>query len=89
MLYGNANGVFARRHAPDRLSNNDENGLGVYIENKYAFNISAGIIDEIPFQFQKRDVWFKTTLSPRETKLINYTLRPVKRGEDDFGKPQV
>ncbi|MES2379279.1 MAG: DUF58 domain-containing protein [Bacteroidota bacterium] len=89
MLYGNANGVFARRHAPDRLSNNDENGLGVYIENKYAFNISAGIIDEIPFQFQKRDVWFKTTLSPRETKLINYTLRPVKRGEYDFGDVKV
>jgi uncharacterized protein (DUF58 family) len=89
LLYRTSNGVFARRHAPERLSNNDDNLLGIYIENKYPFNIRAGIIDEIPFQFQKRDVWFKTTLSPQQTKLINYTLRPVKRGEYDFGDVRV
>jgi uncharacterized protein (DUF58 family) len=85
MLYGTANGVFAKRHAPERMSNSDDNDLGVYIENWYAFNISAGIIDEIPFQFQKRDIWFKTELKPRQRKLISYTLRPTKRGEYDFG----
>jgi uncharacterized protein (DUF58 family) len=89
LLYRTANGVFARRHAPERLSNNDENELGIYIENRYPFNIHAGIIDEIPFQFQKRDVWFKTILSPQQTKLINYTLRPVKRGEYSFGDIKV
>ncbi len=89
LLYRTANGVFARRHAPERLSNNDDNVLGVYIENKYPFNISVGIIDEIPFQFQKRDVWFKTELATQQTKLINYTLRPLKRGEYDFGDVRV
>jgi uncharacterized protein (DUF58 family) len=89
LLYRTSNGVFARRHAPERLSNNDENELGIYIENKYPFNIHAGIIDEIPFQFQKRDIWFKTVLSPQQTKLINYTLRPVKRGEYSFGDIRV
>ncbi|MES2276106.1 MAG: DUF58 domain-containing protein [Bacteroidota bacterium] len=89
LLYRTINGVFARRHAPERLSNNDDNLLGIYIENKYPFNISAGIIDEIPFQFQKRDVWFKTTLVPRQTKLINYILRPNKRGEYDFGAVRI
>jgi uncharacterized protein (DUF58 family) len=89
MLYRTAKGVFAKRHAPERLSNSDDNELGVYIENWYPFNISVGIIDEIPFQFQKRDVWFETELKPRQRKLINYVLRPTKRGEYEFGDIRI
>ncbi|MDR6942872.1 DUF58 domain-containing protein [Mucilaginibacter pocheonensis] len=89
MLYQTSKGVFAKRHAPERLSNSDNNELGVYIENWYTFGISVGIIDEIPFQFQKRDIWFKTSLKPRERKLINYTLRPTRRGEYEFGDIRV
>jgi uncharacterized protein (DUF58 family) len=89
LLYGTSKGIFSRRHAPERLSNGDENELGVYVENLYSFNISLGIIDEIPFQFQKRDIWFKTTLKPHQHKLINYLLRPTKRGEYEFGSIRV
>jgi uncharacterized protein (DUF58 family) len=89
MLYSTAKGVFAKRHAPDRLSNSDDNELGIYIESWYTFNISVGIIDEIPIQFQRRDVLFKTSLSPRQRKLINYMLRPTKRGEYGFGFVRV
>ena len=39
--------------------------------------------------FQKRDVWFKTLLTPRQHKLINYLLRPAKRGEYEFGDIRV
>ena len=85
MLYGTQKGVFAKRHAPERLSNSDENELGVYIENWYPFNVNIGIIDEIPFQFQKRDIWFKTVLKPKQRKLISYSLRPTRRGEYEFG----
>ncbi|RFZ81204.1 DUF58 domain-containing protein [Mucilaginibacter terrenus] len=89
MLYRVRTAVFAKRHAPERLSNSDDNELGIYIENRYPFTISAGIIDEIPVQFQKRDVWFKTTLKAGEHKLISYSLRPVKRGEYEFGSIRV
>lgn len=89
ILYRTSKGVFARRHAPERLSNGDDNELGIYIENLYPFNVDIGIIDEIPFQFQKRDIWFKTVLSPRQHKLINYILRPTKRGEYEFGDIRV
>ncbi|MDP9078195.1 MAG: DUF58 domain-containing protein [Bacteroidota bacterium] len=89
MLYRTSKGVFAKRHAPERLSNSDDNELGIYIENWYPFNISIGIIDEIPFQFQKRDVWFTTSLTPRQRKRINYTLRPTRRGEYEFGYIRV
>ncbi|HEY4196315.1 MAG TPA: DUF58 domain-containing protein [Mucilaginibacter sp.] len=89
LLYRTSKGVFAKRHAPERLSNGDDNELGIYIENLYPFNINVGIIDEIPFQFQKRDIWFKTVLTPRQHKLINYLLRPTKRGEYEFGDIRV
>jgi len=89
MLYRTAKGVFAKRHAPERLSNSDDNELGIYIENWYPFNVDIGIIDEIPFQFQKRDIWFKTELKPQQRKLINYVLRPTKRGEYEFGQVRV
>ncbi|HEX8023090.1 DUF58 domain-containing protein [Mucilaginibacter sp.] len=85
MLYKTANGVFAKRIAPERLSNGDENELSIYIESFYPFNMDIGIIDEIPEQFQKRDVWFKTTMKPREHKQILYKLRPTRRGEYEFG----
>jgi uncharacterized protein (DUF58 family) len=89
MLYRNQKGVFAKRHAPERLSNSDDNELGIYIENSYPFQVDIGIIDEIPFQFQKRDLWFETTLKGHQQKLINYVLRPTKRGEYEFGAVRV
>ncbi len=89
MLYKTKKGIFAKRHAPERLSNSDDNELGIYIENWYPLNINIGIIDEIPFQFQKRDVWFKTFLKPGQRKRINYTLRPTRRGEYEFGAIRV
>ncbi len=89
LLYRTKNGVYARRHAPERLSNGDKNELGIYVESFYQFPISLGLIDEIPFQFQKRDLWFKTNLKPRGHKMINYQLRPTKRGEYEFGAIRV
>jgi len=89
MLYSTSKGIFAKRHAPERLSNSDDNELGIYIENWYPFKVDVGIIDEIPFQFQRRDIWFKTLLNPQQRKLINYALRPTKRGEYEFGAIRV
>jgi uncharacterized protein (DUF58 family) len=85
LLYRTTNGVFARRQAPERLSNGDDNELSIYIENFYPFAIHAGVIDEIPHQFQKRDVWFTTHLKSRQHKVLSYVLKPLKRGEYDFG----
>lgn len=85
LLYRNKQGVFAKRAMPERLSNGDDNELSIYVESFYPFRVKVGIIDEIPFQFQKRDVWFDTILDSRQQKLIHYILRPTKRGEYDFG----
>jgi uncharacterized protein (DUF58 family) len=85
LLHATKKPVFLRRDVPERLSNGDENELKIYLENFYPFRISVGIIDEIPFQFQKRDLWFSSSLKPREQKIISYFLRPTKRGEYEFG----
>jgi uncharacterized protein (DUF58 family) len=89
MLYRAKKGIFARREAPDRLSNGDENPLSIYLENHYDFPIQIQIIDEIPFQFQKRDLMFRTALKVGETQILEYTLRPTKRGEYSFGAVNV
>lgn len=89
LLYRTERGVFIRRDLPERLSNGDENEIKIYLENFYNFSVHTGIIDEIPFQFQKRDLWFNSKLNSREQKTITYTLRPTKRGEYHFGKVRL
>ncbi|MGX5687760.1 DUF58 domain-containing protein [Arcticibacter tournemirensis] len=89
LLYRTDEGLFARRNAPEKLSNGDENKLGIYIENFYGFAVSANIIDEIPFQFQKRDLLFETQLKSKQHKILEYFLKPLKRGEYEFGAIHV
>ncbi len=89
LLYARKEGMFARRITPERLSNGDDNNMALYLENRYGFPIQVGVIDEIPFQFQKRDIWFRTSLSPRQEKKIEYSLRPTKRGGYSFGQVNV
>ncbi|MFD2932498.1 DUF58 domain-containing protein [Spirosoma flavum] len=83
------NGIFTRREVPDRLSNGDENPITIYLENRYSFRTDVEVIDEIPFQFQRRDVLFRARLNPRETRAIRYELRPTRRGEYSFGAVNV
>ncbi|QDK83125.1 DUF58 domain-containing protein [Spirosoma sp. KCTC 42546] len=80
---------FARREVPERLSNGDENPLTIYLENRYPFRADVEVVDEIPFQFQRRDVLFQASLKPRETQAIRYELRPTRRGEYSFGAVNV
>ena len=76
--------IFARRDVPDRLSNGDENPITIYLENRCTFAVNVEVVDEIPFQFQRRDVLFRDHLNPRETRSIRYELRPTRRGEYNF-----
>lgn len=82
-------GFFSRRDVADRLSNGDPNPITLYLENRYPFKTSVEVIDEIPYQFQKRDVLFEAQLVPNETQLLRYELRPTKRGEYSFGAVNV
>ena len=94
LLFRTKNGAgnsafFARRDVPDRLSNGDENPITIYLENRYPFQADVEVVDEIPFQFQRRDVLFRAQLKPRQTQAIRYELRPTRRGEYSFGAVNV
>jgi uncharacterized protein (DUF58 family) len=89
LLYRGKKGLQGNRLTPEKLSNGDENEIRIFIENFYPFKAEVEVIDEIPHQFQKRDVLFTFVLHPREGRLINYFLRPVKRGEYEFGAVNV
>jgi uncharacterized protein (DUF58 family) len=85
LLYRTRKGLHGERITPEKLSNGDENELSIQIQNFYAYSVSLRIIDEIPHQFQKRDLNFYTSIPSGEKRSIRYFLRPVKRGEYDFG----
>jgi uncharacterized protein (DUF58 family) len=85
LLFRIKRGLHGHRFAPEKLSNGDENEIRIYLQSFYPFEASLRVIDEIPHQFQRRDVNFYTTIPSGETKTIRYILRPVKRGEYSFG----
>jgi uncharacterized protein (DUF58 family) len=89
LLFKPNTGFFSRRDVADRLSNGDPNPVTLYLENRYPFKTSVEVIDEIPYQFQKRDVLFEAQLVPNETQLLRYELRPTKRGEYSFGAVNI
>jgi len=76
---------FAKRLVADRLSNGDENKIELQVINKMPFTVKMEIIDELPFQFQKRDWKLAHRFAANEQKNLIYKLRPVERGEYHFG----
>ncbi|MGE5431850.1 MAG: DUF58 domain-containing protein [Syntrophomonadaceae bacterium] len=89
ILFREKRGISASREVPHRLSNGDENLIRLYLENYYGLKIRMMIIDEIPFQFQKRDSKFSGKLNSREKKSLTYSLTPVERGEYSFGSINI
>ena len=89
LLFFNRRGIFATRSHAERFSNGDENPVRIDIENYYDFAVHTAVIDEIPHQFQRRDILFNASISARAAKIIHYSLRPVKRGAYNFGKINI
>ncbi|MDJ1468806.1 DUF58 domain-containing protein [Cytophagaceae bacterium DM2B3-1] len=85
LLYRQKNGIKAKRSVPEKLSNGDDNPIDISLQNGYGFPVTIRMVDEVPFQFQLRDMDLRLTLQARENKQVRYTLRPVKRGEYQFG----
>lgn len=85
ILYRNKNGFSAKRNTFDKLSNGDVNTIQLMLQNNYLFNGMVTVIDELPFQFQSRNLEFKLKIKSGEKKNLQYEVRPVKRGEYLFG----
>lgn len=89
ILFAAKTGVEASRTTPEKLSNGDENAIGIEIKNYYTFPIVTKIIDEIPEQFQVRNFNIKKRIKASYQENLQYYLRPTARGEYFFGRLNV
>ena len=89
ILFPGKNRIAAVRSLPEKLSNGDDNAIVIRVKNSYRIPVEVKLIDEIPFQYQKRDFLIESRLEPFSEKEFRYTLRPVQRGEYLFGKLNV
>ncbi|MEZ5028714.1 MAG: DUF58 domain-containing protein [Ferruginibacter sp.] len=76
----------AKRIMADRLSNGDENTIVLQVKNNMPFTVDMDIIDELPVQFQIRNWKQYFRLTANAQKQVTYKLRPVERGEYEFGR---
>ncbi len=85
LLYKQKRPLVAERIMNEKFSNGDENSIQIILEHRFQQQVFIQVFDELPVQFQIRNQQFNLTLKPGEVKNINYSLRPVKRGEYEFG----
>lgn len=76
--------ITAERRLSSRFSNGDDNPVTINVESIYPFPVRIDVIDELPFQFQKRDNTFHFPLFDSRFS-FNTTLRPTRRGVYSFG----
>jgi len=84
-VFNKKEGILSQRILPEKLSNGDENPVKVDIKNNYSFKIHVKVIDEIPFQFQKRDFMIEKSIEAGRNSFFEYILEPKERGEYSFG----
>jgi uncharacterized protein (DUF58 family) len=84
-VYSNRYLLVAHRSAGRMMSLGDENPIKISIKSQARVAVMIELLDEVPYQFQSRDLSFNIKMMPGEEKLIEYKLRPVERGEYHFG----
>lgn len=89
LLWIRPKGFHAVRGTLDKLSNGDLNPIEITLENKYPYPVFVTLVDELPVQFQARDLKFYAYLNPFASKKLKYQVRPVKRGQYVFGAVNV
>lgn len=89
LLFGFGKKIEARRYVADKFSNGEDNPVRVEVDNRYPFEIKARILDESPVEFQRRDSGVVIPMPAGIRREVEYSLRPVKRGEYRFGKIRV
>ncbi|KQS93597.1 DUF58 domain-containing protein [Chryseobacterium sp. Leaf394] len=88
-LFSKKENISAQRILPEKLSNGDENPVKIDLRNSYIFKVNVNVIDEIPFQFQKRDFLIRKQIESGKNAYFQYILEPKERGEYSFGALNV
>jgi uncharacterized protein (DUF58 family) len=85
LLFNKKTRLEGQRHLPKLMSLGDNNRIHLDISNYSNLRLKLTLIDEIPFQFQKRDFEMRLILRGGEARRTEYDLRPTERGEYTFG----
>lgn len=89
LLFGFGKGIEAKRIVADKLSNGEDNPVEIEVQSRYPFEVKARVLDESPVEFQRRDPGVLISMPAGIHRKIEYSLRPVRRGEYQFGKTRV
>lgn len=89
LLFNPNPSIKATRLTPEKLSNGDENPIQIELTNHYALPVHVTVIEELPPEFQLRNVRFHTYLLPAQLQTLHYTIRPTQRGAYRFGNVNV
>ncbi len=84
LLFRKSSQVVCKRTVGKMFSLGNENPVRLDVVNRSAQKLKITLIDEIPFQFQKRDLRMRIVLKAGEKQSLGYNLRPVSRGEYVF-----
>ncbi len=79
----------ASRELKEQLNLGDANPVKITVKNNLTVPVKITVIDELPYQFQIRDFERTARLDGGEEQVINYDVRPVKRGEYKFGSLNI
>ncbi len=85
LFLGLKNKFTITRTCPKVMSLSDVNKINISIRNNTNQIFSFILIDELPVQFQKRDLEFFGQIKNEETLELSYNLKPTSRGEYSFG----
>ena len=85
LLFRMRGGVRSNRIMAPRFSLGDENKVELSFANTYPFPVRVRIVEQLPEQFQVRDFSRTTNIALQGRVNINYSLKPLTRGEYKFG----
>ncbi|MEN8958157.1 MAG: DUF58 domain-containing protein, partial [Flavobacteriales bacterium] len=77
------------REMSEQLSLGDVNNIKLTISSTYSIPLEVEVIDELPYQLQKRDTVFNFSLSANGTRNVFYSIEPKERGVYEFGNVNV
>lgn len=84
-LFKKVHTIRVRRKTANILSLGSINVVHFYIENANDFDLFIDIYEELPYQLQMRKMVLPVHLKASEKKNIDYSIRPLVRGEYNFG----
>ena len=85
LLFGPRSGLHGARRTYDRWSNGDQNPVTIELESGYGIPMRLRVLDELPHQFQKRDLEFTGSIGAWSKRAFRYDVRPVQRGVYRYG----